>query len=75
MSERRRRFFLCIRNDGYAASLQVQTVYPALSDPEAESHRMLRIVDASGEDYLLPAEIFLPIEIPVEAAKTFAAAT
>lgn len=35
MVEENRQFFLCIRNDGYAASLQVRTVYPGLSDPEA----------------------------------------
>lgn len=33
---------------------------------------MLRIVDESGEDYLLPASFFVPIEVPEAAAKVFA---
>lgn len=74
MSETRRHFFLCIRNDGYAASLQVRTVYPALSDPEAESHGMLRILDESGEDYLFPASMFVPIDVPKAAVEVFAGA-
>ncbi len=42
MNETKRSFFLCIRNRGYAASLQVRTVYSAVEDPEAESHGMPR---------------------------------
>lgn len=74
MSETTRQFFLCIRNEGYPASLQVRTVYAAISDPDAESHGMLRIVDESGEDYLFPASLFLPIEVPDAAVKVFAGA-
>lgn len=74
MSETRQQFFLCIRNDDYAASLQVRTVYSALSDPDAESHGMLRIVDESGEDYLFPAGLFVPIDVPEEAVKVFVGA-
>ena len=74
MSETRRQFFLCIRNDGYAASLQLRTVYAAISDPGAESHGMLRIVDESGEDYLFPVSLFVPIEVPAAAVKVFAGA-
>ena len=72
MSETIRRYYICVKNDGYAASLQVRTVYPGVSDPEAESHRMLRIVDESGEDYLFPASFFVPIEVPEAAVPAFA---
>lgn len=74
MNDRGRRFFLCVGNTGYAASLQVRTVYAAIGDPDAESHGMLRIVDESGEDYLFPARLFVPIEVPEAAAKVFAGA-
>jgi len=74
MSETRQKFFLCIGNEGYAASLQIRTVYPALSDPDAESHGMLRIVDESGEDYLFPASLFVSIDVPEAAEKAFAGA-
>lgn len=68
------RFFLCISNEGYLASLQVRTIYRAVSDADAESHGMLRVLDESGEDYLFPADRFVPIEIPEAAAKVFAGA-
>lgn len=74
MSKTKRQFFLCIRNDDYAASLQVRTVYAAVSDPEAESHGMLRIVDESGEDYLFPASLFVPVDLPKVAEKVIAGA-
>ena len=74
MSEMPHQFFLCVQNDGYAASLQVRSVYSALRDVDAESHGMLRIVDESGEDYLFPASLFVPIEVPAAAVKVFAGA-
>jgi hypothetical protein len=67
-------FFLCIKNRGYAASLQVRTVYRAISDPEAEAHGMLRIVDEFGEGYLFPTGLFVPIEVLEAAAHAFAGA-
>jgi hypothetical protein len=74
MGEIRQTFFLCIKNQGYAASLQVRTVYRGISDPQAESHGMLRIVDESGDDYLFPASLFVPIQVPAEAAHAFTGA-
>ncbi|MCI0404223.1 MAG: hypothetical protein L0212_12010 [Acidobacteria bacterium] len=65
---------LCISNEGYAASLEARRVYRALSDPEAESHGMLRVLDESGEDYLFPAAFFVPIQVPEEAEKVFSSA-
>ena len=74
MGDTTQRFFLCVRNEGYTASLQVRTVYAGISDPEAESHGMLRIVDESKEDYLFPASLFVPIEVPEVAVRVFAGA-
>ena len=72
MTDTAGRYFICVKNEGYAASLQLRTVYPSVSDPEAESHGMLRIVDESGEDYLFPASFFVPIEVPEAAVPAFA---
>lgn len=74
MSESQGSYYLCIKNRGYAASLQLRTVYQALADSEAERHGMLRIVDDSGEDYLFPASYFVAIEVPNAAAALFAGA-
>ena len=73
-SESKPSFYLCVRNRGYAASLRLRTVYPSISDPEAEAHGMLRVVDELGEDYLFPASFFVPIEVPESAAYAFAGA-
>ena len=57
-------FFVCVKNDGYPAALEVRKLYRSLPDDEAAAHKMLRIIDESGEDYLYPADMFLPIELP-----------
>lgn len=52
-------YAVCIRNGGYSVSLELHRVYRMLADPDAESHGLVRIVDESGEGYLLyPAEFF-----------------
>jgi len=66
-------FVLCIDNRGYGASLEQRKVYRALSDPVAEKHAMVRVVDESSEDYLFPAKLFVPIAVPRAAAKAFRA--
>ena len=59
-----RRFVVCVRNDGYEASLERNKIYTALSDEEAERDGDLRVVDESGEDYLFSADRFVAIEVP-----------
>jgi len=66
------RFVLCIRNEGYQASLDPRKVYRLVADPQAESKGMLRVVDNSGEDYLFPSDYFVPINVPSEANVAFA---
>jgi hypothetical protein len=61
---RRRRFVVCVRNDGYEASLERNKIYPVLPDNDAERDGDLRVVDESGEDYLFSADRFVPIEVP-----------
>lgn len=65
-------FFVCLRNNGYEASLEPRKIYQALSDKEAESHKMLRIIDETGEDYLFPASLFSPITLPQTLVKELA---
>jgi hypothetical protein len=62
---------LCVANEGNEASLQLWKVYKTLSDGDAQSEGLLRVIDESGEDYLFPEENFAPIELPVEARKPF----
>ena len=73
--ETRPTFLICIRNDGYPASLEPRKVYQALSDDMAASRGFVRVIDESGEDYLFPEDFFVPIELPQEAQRAFARAS
>lgn len=65
----RARFVLCLRNDGYSASLEERKIYRTIPDKEARARRLLRVVDESGEDYLYPAEWFVAIRVPQSAVE------
>ena len=69
------RYVICVRNGTYRASLQPRKVYRVLEDSSAEAHGMLRIIDESGEDYLFPETLFVPIELPTKARPAFARVT
>ena len=66
--KRRRRsapkFVVCINNSGYPASLELHKIYPVLVDEEAAQEGDVRVIDESGEDYLYPAEWFVPLRLP-----------
>ncbi len=70
MSEQR--YVICVSNEGYRASLDVRRVYRSVPDAEAEKSGHVRVVDESGEDYLYPRAMFVPIEVPTPAAEAFA---
>ncbi len=57
-------FALCVRNDGYPASLEPRKLYPVVRDETADKHGLTRIIDESGEDYLYPAEFFVSLRLP-----------
>jgi hypothetical protein len=68
---RRRRFVLCVRNGTYKASLEPRKIYRVVDDPRAEARSLIRVIDESGEDYLFPARLFVPIELPARAMPAF----
>ena len=65
-------FVICIRNDGYPASLEPCKVYRVIADSDALVHQMVRVIDESGEDYLYPQDRFVAIDLPRAAAVVFA---
>ena len=67
-------FVVCINNEGYQASLEPRKIYQIVPDTEAESHKMLRVIYESGEDYLFPASFFSPISLPQTLIKELALA-
>jgi hypothetical protein len=58
------RFAVCIKNEGYEASLEIGKLYRVISDEGARGHGYLRIVDESGEDYGYAADRFFTIDVP-----------
>jgi hypothetical protein len=58
------KFAVCVNNTDYAASLELHKIYRVLPDEDAAVDGDIRVIDESGEDYLYPAEWFVPIELP-----------
>jgi len=63
------KYVICVNNAGYPASLERRKVYQALPDPQAATHKLIRVIDESGEDYLYPADYFVPITLSQTIAK------
>ena len=59
-------FVICISNEGYVASLEPRKLYQQIPDPDA-TEGLIRVIDESGEDYLFPNELFLPVELSSQA--------
>ena len=57
------KFLLCVKADGYEASLELRKLYEFIPDKEAERLGRVRIIDESGEDYLYPATYFAPVRL------------
>jgi hypothetical protein len=58
------RFAICMRNEGYEASLELRKLYPVIEDRFGNEHGMIRVIDESGEDYLFPSEYFVRVSLP-----------
>jgi hypothetical protein len=52
-----------LKNNGYEVSLEKLKIYIALKDNSAEKHRLLRVIDESGEDYLYPRTFFAAVKL------------
>jgi hypothetical protein len=71
----RKIFVVCIKNEGYSASLELRKIYEAIADEAAAAHQMLRVIDESGEDYLYPSAFFITIDLPEPVEQALAPAT
>jgi hypothetical protein len=65
------KFLLCVQNEGYETSLEVQKLYENIPDKEAERNRQVRIIDESGEDYHYPEKYFAPVRLLAETKTRF----
>jgi hypothetical protein len=57
------RSVVCVKNKGYAASLELRRLYQTVSDDVAGKLNQIRVVDESGDDYLYPEEYFVAVQL------------
>ena len=69
-----KQFVVCLENEGSEVSLERRKIYRVLPDPDAGKHRLIRVIDESGEDYLYPQRFFAPIELPQAVRRAVLAA-
>jgi hypothetical protein len=67
------RFVICIRN-GECEDLEPRKVYQVIPDDTAAEDGLVRVIDESGEDYLYPRDLFVPIELPRDAEEALLSA-
>ena len=68
MKQPKKKFAICVRNEG-AEDLEISKVYRILPDARAAKDKYVRILDESGEDYLYPADYFIPVKLPREVER------
>ena len=61
-------FALCVE-DGGMEDLETRKVYQVLSDREASREGYVRVIDESGEDYIYPSGLFVPVELPAAVVR------
>ncbi len=65
-----KQYVICIKNENYKATLELRKVYQVVDDKQTPSG-LIRVVDETGEDYLFPQNLFVPITIPQAAEYIF----
>jgi hypothetical protein len=58
----RPRFVVCV-SPGSNHDLQARRIYQVLPDVSAARSNFIRVLDDSGEDYLYPSRLFLPLQV------------
>ena len=71
MIEQGASFVLCVENEGFEVSLEKRKVYLRLMGAPDGDDGLIRVIDESGEDYLFPTELFVPIILPKAATAVF----
>jgi hypothetical protein len=61
-------FALCVE-DGGMEDLEVRKVYQVLPDREAGREGYVRVIDESGEDYIYPSDMFVPVKLPAAVVR------
>lgn len=69
MPEPKTSYVICVDDGGYPESLEIFKVYVSIEDSLAAERHHIRVIDDTGEDYLYPVQMFVPIEVPPEAMR------
>jgi hypothetical protein len=67
-------FAICIEADEDGVSLQIGKAYRVIRPESNNPTYFMRVIDEEGQDYLYPAEWFVPIDLPPKAKKALVAA-
>jgi len=51
--------------------LEARNVYQVLPDREANREGYVRVIDESGEDYMYPSDLFVPLKLPAAVVRRF----
>jgi hypothetical protein len=70
----KKRFVICVNNEGYTVSLEKGKVYRLLEPEPEDPEGYVRVVDESGEDYLFQADRFFELTLPQRVADALEAA-
>ena len=73
MKHQKKLFAICIRNEG-AEDLEVRKIYQVLPDTRAAKEKHIRVIDESGDDYLYPADFFVPLTLPRDVQRALSGA-
>lgn len=61
-------FALCVEDSGME-DLEARKVYQVLPDREANREGYVRVIDESGEDYMYPSDLFVPVKLPAAVVR------
>src|SRR5947207_3364494 len=67
-------FAICIEQGEYEPLLHVGKAYRVIRPEPNDPAYLWRVIDEEGEDYLYPAEWFVPVQLPPKAKRALVAA-
>jgi hypothetical protein len=63
-------YVMCVDCGSNPESLEVRKIYRVVPDSDAAGHGLLRVIDESGESYLYPKSLFIPVTLPRPLPRT-----
>jgi hypothetical protein len=60
---------ICVQNDGNEASLELGKAYQIIRPLQKDPPNRLRVIDEEGEDYIYPADWFVPVRLTSDAKR------